>query len=778
MKKHFKKSIIAILIPALMPLFAQASNSINIDSDGSFDISSSQTDGSEWLNNTNINIVSMDSSTPLNYIGDFISTDTTTGSNINENNVVVANGTPSNLNRIYGGYCRHSANNCHVLNTAVILNKSRGHVIYGAFANDDNPVNAVGNVYLNSASAYEIYGAFADTPSDVDASATAIGGVYLNNSTFSSSIIGAHAAAGSEEDFSATATAIGQVYLKNSSGRGIIFGVSASSQGTYSNNLTTKITAVGNVYIDNSRIDGSISGVYASAASNDSYTNATGSVFIYGDSKLQRDYDDGSVNYNTTLTAVDFYPSDFKYYDVFTGNTLSIANAPLTVAIVDSFENYRFYLNDYNKHVVGSNTALLKVTDSIRNIDTSVNDGNDNAVKTANVSNIELSGISGNGIIGKGQSVILLDATDAALQQTSYSGTVGLETMFNTSANNTVKVGLVRSADISYEIKDKTIIAKIDDMRINPDDVNLNVKPLAEGRLAALENVTRGSDLLMSVMGEQKPVGTFTPIAAINGVVNKYKSGSHVDTRDYRVIIGSQYQVTENLFFGVTTEYGRSNYDTYNEFASGKVKGDGNTYNYGVSLFSKLQTALDTGNEMYMDGAIRFGRTSTEFQSGDIVMGNGDTAHYKSKVNYYGVNLGTGFIYHINDSSSFDSSIHYLWTRLGSDSIVLDSDNVDFQKMNSTRFQVKEQYNYQSSENIKFTLAGIYEYELDSDSNATVSGVGIDAPRVKGSTGIMELGIVATPLEGNKDLSLNLNVRGYSGKRDGASAAVMVKYDF
>lgn len=161
-----------------------------------------------------------------------------------------------------------------------------------------------------------------------------------------------------------------------------------------------------------------------------------------------------------------------------------------------------------------------------------------------------------------------------------------------------------------------------------------------------------------------------------------------------------------------------------------------------------------------------------------MLRGSGKSAHYKSKVNYLGATLGTGFIYHVNDKSSFDSSIHYLWTCLGDDSINLDGDEVKFDNLSSSRIQVKEQYSYQSTANIKFTLAGIYEYEMNSEANSSSSGFDVNAPSVKGSTGIMEMGIVATPIENNKDFSLNLNFRGYAGKRDGASATVIVKYDF
>lgn len=52
-----------------------------------------------------------------------------------------------------------------------------------------------------------------------------------------------------------------------------------------------------------------------------------------------------------------------------------------------------------------------------------------------------------------------------------------------------------------------------------------------------------------------------------------------------------------------------------------------------------------------------------------------------------------------------------------------------------------------------------------------------NAPSVKGSTVILEVGMLSTPLE-NKNFSVNVNVRGYGGKREGVSAGILAKYDF
>lgn len=663
-----------------------------------------------------------------------------------------------------------SSSSASVKVTGSVYLMDRAHVgqsVYGASASSSSSDSTTtGDVYLMDKARVEhdVYGASASSPSVITT-----GNVYLtNNAEVGMNVIGAFSIA-SNVVSSSSAKVIGNVHLAGDSKvKRDVYGARTSATSPTSSSSV----ATGNVYLTgNTQVGMNVIG--ASSSSSFSAT-ATGSVYIYGNVKLQDD-----TKYNTYLYGGDLN-NYAAYYNVFNENLLSIGNAAIKVKSMGNFENYRFYLNNYNQSDISNGTALITVTDSMLNNDTVIDNNTASGSVTTNQSNIEVAGISGEDIVSKGSSITLIDASSAN-SFTGGNNTGGIDGLFNTPTNNTVNVGLVGKADISYTVdtENNKIIANINDIYSNKESVTRSVKPLAEGRLAAVQNVTRGADLLMGVMnGEKKPVGTFTPIAVIDGGINKYKSGSSVDTHDYRFIVGSQYQFSDNFLMGLTAEYGRSNFDTHNEFSSGDIDGSGHSYNYGVSLFGKLQTASSTDSQMYMDGAVRFGRTSSEFNSSDIITGGGDTAHYKSKVNYWGAILGAGYIYNLNDTSSFDTSIHYLWTRLGSDGVNLDGDTVNFDNSSSSRIQVKEQYGYQHSENIKFTLAGIYEYEMDGDADASVSGIGIDAPSVKGSTGIMEMGIIATPIEGNKDFSLNLNFRGYGGKRQGASAGVMVKYDF
>lgn len=694
----------------------------------------------------------------------------------------------------------------------------------------DSSYSITGNVYLRNSSAETVIGA--KTYSDyINCSSSAIGNVYLTNSTVEEMVKGVEVYTRSmgvgEPDFSF----IGNISLNGSIVNGGLRGVdvvgerydyeddkenmsligdiylddSAVGESVIGTNLfewfyaRERIQAIGNVYLTNSTVVGDvIGGQYTYTEESYSKTSsfsARGNVYLYGNVKLQDDRN-GITEYNSSIWGSKLVLEGNSatlppYYNVFNDNRLSMGSSPLTTQYIGNFANYDFYLNDYNKGAVVNNSngtggvGLLTVMNSMQNNNTVEDDGHGGKNTIENKSTVHVAGISGVNVIHKGQSIVLIDASDANsfILGDDATATVndisGLFTTQTGDVDKNVQVGLVNQVDIRYtvdSVNNKIIATVVDDVYVNEDLVNLNVKPLAEGRLATLENVTRGADLLFDIMGENKPVGTFTPFAQIDGSINTYQSGSHIDSRDYRLMVGSRYQAFENLYGGIALEYGRSNYDTTNELGSSIIRGNGHTYNYGASLFTKYTYRFDAG-DIYVDGALRFGRTSTAFSSGDIVTGGGDAAHYRSRANYVGANIGLGFINQWDGRSSLDSSVRYLWTRLRKDSVVLDGDKVNFDEGTSSRLQLKEQYSYKSSEILTVSLAGIYEYEFDGKAGANVLGVAVDAPSVQGSTGIIEFAVKGTPIT-DKDFSFNINVRGYGGKRNGVSASAFIQYDF
>ncbi len=74
-------------------------------------------------------------------------------------------------------------------------------------------------------------------------------------------------------------------------------------------------------------------------------------------------------------------------------------------------------------------------------------------------------------------------------------------------------------------------------------------------------------------------------------------------------------------------------------------------------------------------------------------------------------------------------------------------------------------------------IGAAYEYEFDGKATASTAGYAIDAPSLKGSTGVGELGITYKPVA-DRGFYADLGVQGYVGKREGVTGSLRVGWKF
>ncbi|MHC5225992.1 autotransporter domain-containing protein [Ignatzschineria sp. LJL83] len=476
------------------------------------------------------------------------------------------------------------------------------------------------------------------------------------------------------------------------------------------------------------------------------------------------------------------------YKNAFTGNVLNIRSNPLSVAELGNFENYNFYLTKNNDYLVNSDTAMITVTKQLHNEDTwdniDIESPNDKNI-THNKSLVLLKGISGENSVKAGDSILLLSATDALLTQGNWNTTDGTQTpkdflsdLIETGEKHELQMGLANKIHVEYEIDDITqqVSAKfLSDKILDDYLVERNIKPLVEGRISALMNVTRKSDLATGIIRDLKE-DQVTPFVTVKGGRDRYQSGSHITANMFDLLMGAGYR-SENLSIAGFATYGYDDYKTYNYFADGEVKGKGHNSSYGLGFAG----TYDFTNEFYADFGMQVGRINTKFNSSDIITGSGEEAHYKSKVTYFGGYLGAGYRYALDDTSNLNTSIRYLYSHLGSDGITIDGDAIQFKSLKSSRLELKTQYEKVYSEQMTFNTSLAYQYEFDGKGDANIAGISIDAPGMKGSTGLVGVGFEYQPKSDDEDSFLNrskinMDVQGYFGKRRGGSVSLTYRY--
>ncbi|MDL2267457.1 autotransporter outer membrane beta-barrel domain-containing protein [Desulfovibrio sp. OttesenSCG-928-G15] len=491
-----------------------------------------------------------------------------------------------------------------------------------------------------------------------------------------------------------------------------------------------------------------------------------------------------------------------------TGNTLNLKTSNLTVAGLENYQNLNFYVPE----TLAANGKMLIVTGTADITGTTVkvgmNGNNSPLVKGDSITLIDASagslistGYTANGApsalgiqgITKAYTFdVALDPTGKILQAEvtkivdqsggdtggdtggETGGDTGSDTGGDTGGDTGVDTGGDTGGDISSHFR-------------------AQLKSLAEARISGVGMLTQGADLLARQGIPQLRLNAAnTSGPAMFGVMGgqslRYNSGSHVDVDGFNLVtgLGWNFALTEgrrgNLLFGAFFESGWGSYDSHNSFSSGSVKGDGDTKYYGGGILARYDSPLIGPGKLYTEASFRAGKVETDYSSSNFLNSSfTGKVDYDSSSAYYGAHAGIGYIWNISEASNLDMYTKYLWTRQGSDSVTIEGDSIRFKAMNSHRWRAGAKFShaFATDSGMAFTpyFGAAYEREFDSKARATANGKSIDAPAIKGGTGIGELGFSFKP-SAKSGLSLGLGMQGYTGKREGVGGSFQVKFEF
>ncbi|MDR1890473.1 MAG: autotransporter outer membrane beta-barrel domain-containing protein [Zoogloeaceae bacterium] len=306
-------------------------------------------------------------------------------------------------------------------------------------------------------------------------------------------------------------------------------------------------------------------------------------------------------------------------------------------------------------------------------------------------------------------------------------------------------------------------------------------KALAEGFLSGTAFLNQGADFviregltaaLATRSAENHEATGLRGFAAIGGGSLRHNTGSHVDVDGYTLIAGlaaSSGAFTAAAFL----EHGEGDYDSYNSFSVGRVRGKGDTDYTGLGLMAQFELT----EALTLEGSLRAGKVKTDFGSNDL--GNaGQRAAYDAKSGYVSAHVGAGYRFSLGEQSRLKLYAHYLWSHQDGDRVRLTTgDPVKFNAVDSQRTRLGAKWDYQLNKSASAYLGAAWEHEFDGKAKATAYGEAIDAPELQGDTGILEAGLTLTPMT-NQPLSIDLGLQGYTGKREGVTGGVRVRYAF
>ncbi|MDR2696686.1 MAG: autotransporter outer membrane beta-barrel domain-containing protein [Deltaproteobacteria bacterium] len=665
------------------------------------------------------------------------------------NSVVIKGGTVDEA--VYGGHASGgvgTATSTATGNSVTISNGTAARGVFGGYArrnSDGDASTAAGNRVTISGGTvyYGVYGGFAADYAAAANTLTATGNsVIINAGTVSGDVYGGYALGGAGTP---TATATGNSVIINAGTvSGDVYGGSAlGGAGT--------ATATGNsVIISGGTVAGAVyAGDAVSEGAVGTATATHNTVTI-----------SGSPSFGQFANLWGGSTAGTGAGDAFTGNTLNLKSANVTVTSLQNFQ----YLNFYLPTTLGAGGKMLTVTGTA---DLTAGAGRSSTV------NVGINGASSP--LKTGDQVILIDAD-----------TLITNSGLNTTANGQGMQGVTLKYEFDIAATNKQLTASVTKVGVNEQ-----TKALSEGFLSGLALVNSGADLVAGPgMSEAASAArragasgpTFGAFGALSGGQSRYNTGSHVDMASISLLSGLSFGVDlppGRLILGAFFEWGNGAYDSYNSFSNAAdVHGKGNTYHLGGGALARMDF-VDTGpGHIYAEASFRAGGIHNDYYSSDLRDMNGRRASYDSFSPYYGFHLGAGYLWKITDKASLDLYAKYFWTRQEGDSVRLSTgDPVSFRHADSSRLRGGARFSYAVNEYVTPYVGAAYEHEFDARARATTNGFDIRKPDLVGGTGIGELGLSLTPAKG-LPLSFDLGVQGYVGKREGITGSLQVKFEF
>lgn len=360
-----------------------------------------------------------------------------------------------------------------------------------------------------------------------------------------------------------------------------------------------------------------------------------------------------------------------------------------------------------------------------------------------------------------GDTVTLIDSTTGT--PASFSG-------------NSVPAGLL-TYNFALAATPGALQAYVASTQLNPQS-----KALSEGRMAALAYSNQGQALLAGqgmdnasdAASGNAPAGFF----AMAGGHNRYQTGSHVDVNGFSLAAGIGKKNTlgnGTMLNGLFFETGWGNYSTYNSFAGlASIRGDGDTRYYGGGYLGRYQKT----NGQYVEGSVRAGRTTSTFRSGDLNAVVGQSADYTVGAPYYGLHLGIGKKKPVGPNLTLDTYGKFFWSRLGGSNATVAGTPVHFDAVNSQRWRLGAKLTRKADERTTVRTGLAYQFEFGGKASASTLGYSIDAPSLKGGTGIVELGVTIAPKKGGNTPALDISLQGFVGKCQGITGSVQATWKY
>lgn len=455
-----------------------------------------------------------------------------------------------------------------------------------------------------------------------------------------------------------------------------------------------------------------------------------------------------------SLFGAALFDDDDRSRSVFMGtnNTLNAYVKDVEVNELGGFNNYHFYLPC-----------------SVRNLDTVLTVNGDTSTD-----------ISGSSLTAYVPNSPFLQVDDKVNLIVNHSGIIDSPSTAYLGLNAETGLAYGRNASAYYDIiaekqDESHVVVRLRGRGLTPES-----KQVPQVRVPTLVN--RGADFMAGGGAESAEAAgaqVYTPFFAASGSSMRHTTGSYVDVRGYSMVLGMSKRIENEkhrLLIAPMAEYGRSHYDAY---LDGGTHGRGSSQYAGGGLV--FRNTLSDGK--FYEGSFRAGHLKTDYSSSDFSVGAIPVREsFCTSAAYYGGHLGLGRTLKLSQDDPYPDKFMYygklFYTHTRGDVITLTTgDQYHLSSVDSLRLRLGAKYIYNVNEIHKFYLGMAWEHEFDGASSAEYHGFRTDTPRLRGDSGMVELGWNYEP-KGDDRFSIDLSAIGWVGRQRGVTGRLGINWMF
>lgn len=429
------------------------------------------------------------------------------------------------------------------------------------------------------------------------------------------------------------------------------------------------------------------------------------------------------------------------------------------------------YTGDLNAQ--NSNLYFIASGDNTNPLLKVINNGTDN---NGNVniagSNYNL-GLTGDKILDIGSKLTLIEA-DGTINADNLEPGSGIK------VGSTIKQDITTNVEVSVDDSGSTekLIATVSGALATDEASAIN-----SGMLGGLAFNLQGADLIAregmeAAVRSAQLDNNHAVFAALTRSSLDYGA---VDVDGTNMLAGLAWRSTTgagSMTYGVFAEHGDGSYDTYANINGTSLHGEGDTDYTGGGILARMDFNGSENGHGYLEASGRVGNADTDYTNSGLRDAYGRAASYSTDATYYGAHIGAGYVQKLDEKSSIDWYGKLLWARLEGGSADLSTgEHLTFDDADSLRLRIGGRWNYAASDFVSYYAGLGYEYEFDGEASGFTNGLALGDEDLTGGSGVAELGISFKPSK-NSPFSLELELAGFTGEREGFRGGVEAVYTF